>query len=99
MQSSPEYTDWQNVLHLLQRAIDAGQDETLLNILLTSDERAALIARANIIYELLKGDLSQRQLSQMLGVGVATITRGSNGLKQISQEQKACLIKLLEKTS
>lgn len=94
--TGPEYTDWQNVLHLLQRSIEGGQEGSLFQILLTADERNALIARVNIINELLKGDLSQRELSQMLGVGIATITRGSNELKQLDEDKKEILIQLLK---
>lgn len=69
----------------------------MLKMLLTQDERTALIARVNIINELLKGEMSQRQLSQLLGVGIATITRGSNEVKQLDDEQKNGLLALLEK--
>ncbi|WP_407332290.1 trp operon repressor [Enterovibrio sp. 27052020O] len=97
MQETPEYSDWQDVLDLIHRAIDSGHEAELLKMLLTQDERTALIARVNIVNELLKGEISQRQLSQMLGVGIATITRGSNELKQLDDSQKAWLGKILEK--
>ncbi|MDD1784095.1 trp operon repressor [Enterovibrio sp. ZSDZ35] len=97
MQNSPEYSDWQDVLDLIHKAIDSGREAELLKMLLTQDERTALIARVNIVNELLKGEVSQRQLSQMLGVGIATITRGSNEIKQLDDDQKAWLMKLLEK--
>lgn len=94
---TPEYTNWQDVLYLLRRAIESEQDEEVLKILLTADERDALISRVNIINELLKGEISQRHLSQKLGVGIATITRGSNELKQLDENQKTRLSTLLEK--
>ncbi|EOD79450.1 Transcriptional repressor protein TrpR [Grimontia indica] len=97
MKATPEYSDWQDVLDLIHRASDNGDEAKLLKMLLTPDERSALIARVNILNELLKGEVSQRQLSQMLGVGIATITRGSNELKQLDDAQKQWLLELLDK--
>jgi TrpR family trp operon transcriptional repressor len=75
------------------------QDDMLLTMLMSRDERESLISRVNIINELLKGELSQRQISQMLGVGIATITRGSNELKSKSDEEKDKLKVLLEQVA
>lgn len=95
MSLTPEFNDWQHLLKLVKSAADTDQHEMLLTSLLTQDEREALVARVNIFNELLKGDISQRQISQMLGVGIATITRGSNELKSHSDEEKQALFKLL----
>lgn len=73
--------NWQQFLELLQQAITDNCQHQLLQLLLTPDERLVLATRVKIIEELLKGQLSQRQLKDQLGVGIATITRGSNGLK------------------
>ncbi|MFA0084857.1 trp operon repressor [Vibrio sp. E150_011] len=93
----PQYQDWQQVLDLIQRTDGADQQAALLTMLLTPDEREAVTARVNILCELLKGELSQRQISQMLGVGVATITRGSAEVKRLSDENKLSLSDLLLK--
>ena len=93
----PEYKEWQQILDLVAKSSESHQHEMLLTMLLTPDEREALVARVNIFRELLKGELSQRQISQMLGVGVATITRGSNELKSKSAQDKAALAALLER--
>ncbi|GLO59980.1 Trp operon repressor [Vibrio sp. MACH09] len=95
MSLSPEFTDWQHVIRLVKSAAEKDQHEMLLTSLLTQDERDALVARVNIFNELLKGDISQRQISQMLGVGIATITRGSNELKSHTDEEKESLFQLL----
>ncbi|MCW8335204.1 trp operon repressor [Vibrio sp. SCSIO 43135] len=95
MSLQPEYHDWQQLMDLVKEASDKGQHELLLTMMLTPDEREALIARANIVCELLKGELSQRQISQLLGVGVATITRGSNELKAKSDQEKEEIAQLL----
>jgi len=97
MSPQPEFKDWQQLMDLVKTAANNDQHELLLTMMMTSDERDALVARVNILCELLKGDLSQRQVSQMLGVGVATITRGSNELKAKSEEEKAEIVKLLLK--
>lgn len=97
MQIKPEYTQWEEINHLLCLAVESKKEALLLDILLTADEKLALIARVNIINELLKGDINQRQLTQMLGVGIATVTRGSNALKLISEQQKEMVQTLLKK--
>ncbi|ENM5883295.1 trp operon repressor [Vibrio metoecus] len=95
MVQQPSFSEWQQVLDLVKQAVQQEQHEMLLTMLMTPDERDALIARVNIVHELLSGEMSQRQISQMLGVGIATITRGSNELKSRSDEEKAALIELL----
>ncbi len=97
MSQQPEYSDWQQLVELVKQAADNDQHEMLLTMLMTPDEREALVARVNILCELLKGEMSQRQVSQMLGVGIATITRGSNELKSRSEQEKELLSKLILK--
>ncbi|MCR9944250.1 trp operon repressor [Vibrio owensii] len=96
MSHEPEYKDWQQIVELIRSSVDNQQHEMLLTMLMTPDERESLTARVNILNELLKGELSQRQISQMLGVGIATITRGSNELKSKSDADKDKLKRLLE---
>ncbi|OQQ01841.1 Trp operon repressor [Vibrio splendidus] len=97
MASQPEYDNWQQLMDLVKAAVEKDQHELLLTMMMTPDERDALVARINIFCELMKGDMSQRQVSQMLGVGVATITRGSNELKAKSEQEKAVIADLLLK--
>ncbi|MDV7105240.1 trp operon repressor [Vibrio sp. TH_r3] len=95
MSLTSDIPDWQHVMKLVKSAAETDQHDMLLTILMTADEREALIARVNIVNELLKGEISQRQISQMLGVGLATITRGSNELKAHSEQQRKVLFELL----
>ena len=97
MASQPEYDNWQQLMDLVKTAVKKDQHELLLTMMMTPDERDALVARINIFCELMKGEMSQRQVSQMLGVGVATITRGSNELKAKSEQEKAVIADLLLK--
>lgn len=96
MSGSAKYSDWSQVMALIANAAEQNKHQSLLTMLMTPDEREALMARVNICHELLQGDLSQRQISQLLGVGVATITRGSNELKSHSDDEKAWLMEVLE---
>lgn len=96
MSLTPEISDWQHVMRIVKSAADKEDHELLLTMLMTPDEREALVARVNIFNELLKGGISQRQISQMLGVGVATITRGSNELKNHTDQEREVLSELLK---
>lgn len=96
MNKSPAFTQWSEVLALIERSNHDQSLEHLLSMLMTADERESMKARVNIIYELLKGELNQRQISQLLGVGIATVTRGSNEVKQLTDTEKATLFYLLE---
>ncbi len=52
----------------------------VLSNLLTQDEREEIAVRLQIFKQLLAGH-TQRAISKNLGVGIATITRGSKELK------------------
>lgn len=95
MSLTPDFKNWQQVMDLVKQSADDEQHALLLTMLMTPDERDVLLARVNIFHELLKGDLTQRQISQLLGVGIATITRGSNELKNHSGMDKEWLQQLL----
>lgn len=68
------------VNHLLAQR-SAVEMEKALRELLTSSELDDVANRLQI-FELLEQGVPQRQIADQLGVGIATVTRGSNALKQ-----------------
>ena len=70
------------IKHLLT-AKDAASMEQLLSDLLTPSELSEISKRLQI-FNLLQAGVPQRQIAEQLGVGIATVTRGSRALKEHS---------------
>ncbi len=68
------------VVHYLMAQTTQARMSTALEGLLSPYEQQELINRLQI-FELLSQGVSQRQVAQQLGVGIATVTRGSRALQ------------------
>ena len=68
------------VNHLLAQETPEQMEECLHG-LLTESELLDVANRLQI-FEMLEQGVTQRQIAEKLGVGIATVTRGSNTLKQ-----------------
>ncbi|WP_028117928.1 trp operon repressor [Ferrimonas senticii] len=86
---------WRELLQLLASQTELETFEWLLSLLLSHDERQSIAGRLAIIKALLIGEQSQRQISAELGISIATITRASNNLKNLSASELAQLKQLL----
>ncbi|NRB23509.1 trp operon repressor [Shewanella sp.] len=85
---------WGLVLEKVVNHHDHNALLELFELLLTEDERSAIASRLKVFQALLKGDLSQRQIAGEFQISIATVTRCSNYLKNMTEEQRE-RIKLL----
>lgn len=84
------------MINELFRDLSTEEDISLvLPLLLSTEELNAINARALVYKELLLAEKSQREIAKTHNISIATITRGSNNLKSMSDEEKNLLQTLL----
>jgi TrpR family trp operon transcriptional repressor len=84
------------MINALLRGISSEEDISIvLPLLLSCEELNAINARALIYKELLLAEISQREIAKKHNISIATITRGSNNLKSMSDKEKKLLQTLL----
>ena len=96
MKQSDITTNWARFLSIMQSNDDTDSLANLLNFLLTHDERAMIATRLLLTKELLQKKRSQRDIAATFGISIAMITRGSNELKRLTDEQKSELETLFD---
>ena len=72
------------VNHLLAQKSPQDMEKALSNLLTTSELDE--VAKRLQIFEMLASGVPQRQIADRLGVGVATVSRGSNVLKKQTRD-------------
>ncbi|NRD73105.1 trp operon repressor [Shewanella sp. VB17] len=80
--------DWDSVLEKVVSHQDHNALLNLFELLLTEEERSAIAGRLKVFQALLFGEMSQRQIASECQISIATITRCSNYLKHMKQEQR-----------
>lgn len=84
---------WQVFLEWCLAANKEDRMSSLLELLLTQEEKDSITSRCLIVKELLKQEKTQRDMAAELNVSIAKITRGSNELKRMPPQ----LIEFLKK--
>ncbi|WP_028301339.1 Trp family transcriptional regulator [Oceanospirillum beijerinckii] len=82
--NTPKTTDQQYLDELVNHLLamkDAEQMQSAIEGLLTPSELSEITKRLQI-FKLLREGIPQRQIAEKLGVGIATVTRGSRALKE-----------------
>nr|WP_267905850.1 Trp family transcriptional regulator [Marinomonas ostreistagni] len=74
------------MIHYLLDTPDAEAMAQKLNALLTPNEISEMQRRLQI-FALLEEGVSQREIAKQLGVGIATVTRGSRALKELKDHE------------
>ena len=93
---SDEYSGWSSFCELCSVFHDTDMIKEFFELILTTEEKFALSMRYQLVKELLKGDLPQREIAKKLKVSISKITRGSNQLKLHSSEFKKKLLQEMQ---
>ncbi|MBR9726670.1 trp operon repressor [Shewanella intestini] len=80
--------DWSLVVEKVLSHSNDADLAVLFQLLMTEEERSAISGRLKVFQTLLDGQLSQRQIAAEYQVSIATITRCSNYLKNMTDEQR-----------
>lgn len=87
-----ESRGWSQFLTLCRASESTHQLDQLFSLLFTLEEKDQLAMRVQLVRELLRGEKTQRQISQDLKISIAKITRGSNALKTVDEALKSFIL-------
>ena len=73
-------SDFNDLVKILQEIDSKEEMVNFLNGILTPKEKEELVRRLDIV-KMLKRGIPQHEIAQKLGVGVATVTRGSKEIQ------------------
>ncbi|BFM50622.1 Trp family transcriptional regulator [Marinomonas sp. THO17] len=76
----------QQLIEFLSQVDDQSLLEKRLRALLTPNEINEMLHRLQI-FSLLEQGVPQRDIAKQLGVGIATVTRGSRALKELKKNE------------
>ena len=80
--------EWTKFVQLFLNIKERSELETLFDLFLTMNEREMLTDRYRLVTTLLKTDLSQREISERLGLSISKITAGSKATQLLPDEYK-----------
>ena len=86
-------TGWEKFLTLCHQTESNTELEQLMRLLLTHEEQEQIATRVLLLKELLAKEKPQRKIAEELHVSIAKITRGSNALKHLSEQELEALTK------
>ncbi len=86
---------WRDFIDLCRSVQTDEELSSTLSFLFTPEEKEHMALRIELVRALLKGELTQRDIAKELEISIATITRGSNGLKLIEPELREALVERL----
>ncbi len=87
-------SNWQHFLKLCTKLKTVQEFDKLFELFLTLEEKEVMAKRYAIVKELLKNEKTQREMSKMLNVSIAKITRGSNELKTTPEDLKKLVLSI-----
>ena len=80
--------NWEKLIEILTDINSKEDMESILNFLLTIEEKSQLSSRVTLTKLMCFTDLTQREIAKNLGVSISTVTRCSNALKSIPERTK-----------
>ena len=85
---------WVDLATKMFRITDVKSGMLFFDLFLTYAEREDLPKRVRIVEELLRGELTQREISRKLKVSIANVTRGANAIKAARFDVKKLIAKM-----